>query len=102
MRLWMSFWVDLSKPMHADCHWPWWISGERGDGMKSVCVGVEYPTEERAWTELRRAFGDDIKERFAEERCADWSPFADRFQRAKWMCWPDGSVGPSDAAEGSG
>lgn len=93
MNYWISWWhtEDMGE---LELHTPWWVSGERADGAKSVCAAVRAP-DDAPWAaeEIIYAAYDDrpekIEFRFAEMKPEGWSPFGSRFQRADWMQWPD-------------
>ena len=84
------FWVSWWYMSEFELHSPWWISGERGDGVESVCAAVMATSEDdaRACILAAHDVSGEIEWRFAEERPADWAPFCDRFPRANWMVWP--------------
>lgn len=90
MRFWLS-WYD-TRYGQWELHSPWWVSGERcDDGAKTICAAVEADSEEDAKRKVLEAhdeYPDDVEWRFCEEKPDDWSPFCDRFNRAKWMQWP--------------
>lgn len=80
-------------------HWPWWVSGYAGDSTVLVAA-VRATSEEaaKAIVESAHAKGK-IEWSFAEPRDVDWSPFCDRFPRAKWMHWPGGATAAATAPE---
>lgn len=91
VKFWVSFWsADLSK---FEYHGPWWVSGYRGDecGEQSVCAAVVAKDEEHAKHIIEAAHDEGhapAEGRFVDAREDAWSPFCDRFTKAKWMKWP--------------
>lgn len=99
-KYWASFWWNPCA-MTADCWWPWWVSGYRGDDFteESICVAIIAKDEDEVRRELGRAFPNISEWRFVNERPESWDPQKDgggRFTLTEWMKWPDGYVGPSD------
>jgi hypothetical protein len=85
---WVSWW---GVPGTFELHRPWWVSGERDDGMQSICAAVLAPDEFSARLSVQWAMDDKeavIEWRFCEPKERGWSPFGSRFRRADWMRWP--------------
>lgn len=86
---WVSWW---GEPGTFELHRPWWVSGERDDGKKSICAAVLAQDEFTARLSVQWAHDDNdavIEWRFAEEKPKGWSPFGSRFPQADWMIWPE-------------
>lgn len=84
---WVSWWSAGSFTLAT----PWWVSGERLHGQESICAAVMAKTVEGARDVIRRAHdagGEGLEFRFEEPRLPSWTPYSDRFPRAKWMRWP--------------
>lgn len=87
---WLSWWHtdDLGA---FELRWPWWWTGTRmGDGARSVCAAIRAETVEDALGAVLASYDtrhDRLAWRFASTRPDDWSPFSERFSRAKWMRW---------------
>lgn len=90
-RFWLSWYDTRYGKWELDS--PWWVSGERGDGVLTICAAVRAPDEQCAKRLVIMAHDEprprDLEWRFVEERPGDWSPFCDRFPRADWNRWPD-------------
>lgn len=87
---WLSWWwaPDIGE---FELHSPWWISGQRLDGARSVVAAIRAPDEAAAKQvvmESHEAPPASIEWRFCERRPEDWAPFCDRLPRADWMQWP--------------
>lgn len=96
---WVSWW---GLPGTFELHRPWWVSGERDDGLMAICAAVLAPDEFTARLSVQWAHDDKdavFEWRFVEERPKGWSPFSDRFRRADWMIWPETAL-PTPPASG--
>lgn len=94
------FWVSWYSVGPFTWEGPWWVSGERWaydkDGndvsTDTIVAAVMAESAEDAMAKIVAAHDDKtatFEWRFAEERGADWNPFAnDRFPRGDWMKWP--------------
>ncbi len=96
-RYWVRFY---SRTMGAfEYHGPWWVSGSTLGGANDdedvdiVCCAVMARDEDHAKAIIDASFDEGFfgvdEWSFCDARPAGWEPFADRFQRAKWMQWPD-------------
>jgi hypothetical protein len=87
---WVS-WFATAENGEWELRSPWWISGSRGsDGAPTVVAAVFADSDDDAKRIIEFAhdsLAHEIEYRFCEPRSADWSPFCDRFPRAKWMEW---------------
>ena len=81
---------DFESGVAFELHTPWWISGERLDGQTTIVAAVKARNEAEAKRVVLRAHDKPVRLnwRFVNARPDDWSPFCDRFTRAKWMQWP--------------
>lgn len=89
-RYWVSWYSELPLD-EFEYHGPWWISGIAADDSDIVCAAVIAKDEIAARDTIRRCYDSQpasLTFRFCELRPKDWSPFSDRFERAKWMTWP--------------
>jgi hypothetical protein len=92
-RYWISWFAHPT--VSYELHTPWWVSGARllnDDEMTeqgTLCAAVRAASEDAAKAVIVAAHDEpvDLEWRFVEPRPADWSPFSDRFPRAKWMKW---------------
>jgi len=87
---WIS-WYHLHEKMgEFELNFPWWESGIRlHDDARTICAAIPNVTDKEAETIVRAAY--DRKTKTIEWRfnsIKEGSPFADRFQKAKWMTWP--------------
>lgn len=90
-RFWLS-WEHVTDGPTFELHSPWWVSGETFSGERQmICAAVLAQSEEAARKLIEASYdpGGAVAEwRFCNEREPDWTPFCDRFPRAKWMHWP--------------
>jgi hypothetical protein len=90
-KFWISWYCAADDMGKFELHTPWWISGTRcSDDAETICAAVQAEDEEAAKKAILNSYDDppkDLEWRFVNERSADWSPFCDRFQQAKWMKW---------------
>ena len=85
---WFSWYHEQSFGAF-ELHSPWWVSGST-ETANTVCAAVRAEDEEHAKRLVIESFDTaptEVEWRFVEERPADWSPFTDRFPRARWMKW---------------
>lgn len=87
---WLSWYQKPEEPFTLS--WPWWRTGETGDGMMTICAAIQAESREAAERAIADAMDHDfaILWRFCERKHRYWSPFSDRFPRAPWMMWPEG------------
>lgn len=95
-RWWVS-WQCVAAGF--ELHSPWWESGyvmafdENGEDIDvpTYCAAVAADDEVGAKEQILRAYDAApirLEWRFCNERDPVWSPFGERFQKAKWMQWP--------------
>lgn len=85
---WVSWWGANGA---FEYHGPWWISGEREDGLPCFCAAVRAKDEAGAKRVIEKAHDPGCSPgewRFVSVRLRGWEPFSDRFPRADWMKWP--------------
>lgn len=91
MKKWWVSWYDEYRFGDFELHFPWWISGVRGeDNADMICAALMADTEEAAIEIVYAVYDkrpDAIEFRFVEGRPDDWSPFCGRFPKADWMAW---------------
>lgn len=95
-RFWLSWYHSDVDHGAFELHSPWWTSGTRLFGetvSRTICAAVIAKNGEEARERVRLSYDrppepDAIEWRFCEAKDDEWSPFNDRFQRAKWMAWP--------------
>jgi hypothetical protein len=94
-KFWLSWWYNEADG-EFELHNPWWISGYRfltnGKDKEwtesSVCAAVIAENKEDAGEQIYKCYDKrpaNLEFRFIEARDDDWSPYGDRFQKAKWM-----------------
>lgn len=87
---WIS-WYSTAAMGAWELHSPWWVSGSRcSDDALTICAAVAAKDEEHAQSIVRKSYDKQVRNvqwRFCEEKEHGWSPFSDRFPRAKWMKW---------------
>lgn len=94
------FWVSWYAPEGTlgkfELYLPWWISGW-SENTATICAAIVADDVDGAREAVYRVHDErpveDIEFRFVDQQSAGWQPFSERFPRADWMCWPDGSYG---------
>lgn len=88
------WWVGWYGDGPFEYHGPWWVTGAEAGGRLTFCAAVHAPGEDAARAAIIDAHDAErpaVEFRFVEERGDGWEPFSERFPRAEWMQWPDGT-----------
>lgn len=96
-KYWVSFNCSVNLMENFEMHSPWWISGSQINSnyeitSHSICCAIQQPNKREVYRYVRSCFDKGyepkrIKYRFIDEKPNSWSPFCDRFPKAKWMKW---------------
>ena len=96
MRPYWISWYQTKALGAFELSWPWWITGETGDGKaETICAAVRAENQAAAEEIILSSFDkrpQNLAWRFCDEKPEGWAPFTDRFERGDWMRWEnDGS-----------
>ncbi|WP_428309285.1 hypothetical protein [Hydrocarboniphaga sp.] len=86
---WLS-WYWTKDAGSFELYSPWWVTGSREDGARTVCAAIIARDEEHAKKLVCESFDTppaDITWRFCERQPSNFCPFSGRFPRAPWMHW---------------
>jgi hypothetical protein len=87
-KFWLS-WITTVQQGEFELHSPWWHSGTAQHGQ-IFCAAVKAVDADAARVIIHECYDNppfSIEWRFVDEKADDWSPFCDRFPRARWMAW---------------
>ena len=91
---WVSWWQSATP---FTWHGPWWVSGWRSsfsddedNGQASICAAVmaRDAVDAKRLIVAAHDVPVELEWRFLNPQAVGWTPFCDRFKRAKWMKWP--------------
>ncbi len=91
-KYWLSWYHSPEDNGSFTLLFPWWLTGDAGGGVETICAAVKADSEEEAKQIIQDCYDTpqifDVADwRFCDERVHIWTPFEARFPKSDWMVW---------------